>query len=126
MRDSPSPSPSLEEAQMSSNHSSSVSSSPSHTERTAETTRTYLLTFVICPGRVTEISQGMKDALAILIRVRDVSVIFFSFLYFHPRPTGQRTVIKSQCVGTFPWCPGGQRVRCDFSGTQEGEQEEPH
>ncbi|XP_030011961.1 dachshund c isoform X2 [Sphaeramia orbicularis] len=36
MRDSPSPSPSLEEAQMSSNHSSSVSSSPSHTERTAE------------------------------------------------------------------------------------------
>ncbi|XP_051284528.1 dachshund c isoform X1 [Dicentrarchus labrax] len=38
MRDSPSPSPSLEEAQMSSNHSSSVSSSPSHTERTAETT----------------------------------------------------------------------------------------
>eukprot|EP00064_Thunnus_orientalis_P012254 superscaffoldBa00001858_g12288 len=38
VRDSPSPSPSLEEAQMSSNHSSSVSSSPSHTERTAETT----------------------------------------------------------------------------------------
>ncbi|XP_036980688.1 dachshund c isoform X1 [Acanthopagrus latus] len=37
VRDSPSPSPSLEEAQMSSNHSSSVSSSPSHTERTAET-----------------------------------------------------------------------------------------
>ncbi|XP_068424629.1 dachshund c isoform X3 [Clinocottus analis] len=36
--DSPSPSPSLEEAQMSSNHSSSVSSSPSHTERSAETT----------------------------------------------------------------------------------------
>uniref|UniRef100_A0A3B4V0X6 Dachshund c n=1 Tax=Seriola dumerili TaxID=41447 RepID=A0A3B4V0X6_SERDU len=42
MRDSPSPSPSLEEGQMSSNHSSSVSSSPSHTERTAETTRMYL------------------------------------------------------------------------------------
>ncbi|XP_069394414.1 dachshund c isoform X2 [Paralichthys olivaceus] len=42
VRDSPSPSPSLEEAQMSSNHSSSVSSSPSHTERIAETTRTYL------------------------------------------------------------------------------------
>ncbi|XP_071336354.1 dachshund c isoform X2 [Trachinotus anak] len=41
MRDSPSPSPSLEEGQMSSNHSSSVSSSPSHTDRTAETTRTY-------------------------------------------------------------------------------------
>lgn len=38
MCDSPSPSPSLEEAQLSSNHSSSVSSSPSHTERTAETT----------------------------------------------------------------------------------------
>ncbi|XP_041865958.1 dachshund c isoform X2 [Melanotaenia boesemani] len=38
MRDRLSPSPSLEEAQMSSNHSSSVSSSPSHTERTAETT----------------------------------------------------------------------------------------
>ncbi|XP_037639104.1 dachshund c isoform X2 [Sebastes umbrosus] len=38
VRDSPSPSPSMEEAQMSSNHSSSVSSSPSHTERTAETT----------------------------------------------------------------------------------------
>ncbi|KAM9847469.1 dachshund c [Aulostomus maculatus] len=37
VHDSPSPSPSLEEAQMSSNHSSSVSSSPSHTERTAET-----------------------------------------------------------------------------------------
>ncbi|TNN70612.1 Dachshund 1 [Liparis tanakae] len=36
--DSPSPSPSLEEAQMSSYHSSSVSSSPSHTERFAETT----------------------------------------------------------------------------------------
>ncbi|XP_077960825.1 dachshund c isoform X4 [Gasterosteus aculeatus] len=36
--DSPSPSPSLEEAQMSSNHSSSVSSSPSHTERSGETT----------------------------------------------------------------------------------------
>jgi len=41
VRDSPSPSLSMEEAQMSSNHSSSVSSSPSHTERTAETTRTY-------------------------------------------------------------------------------------
>ncbi|XP_005474321.1 dachshund c isoform X1 [Oreochromis niloticus] len=39
MRDSPSPSPSLEEAQLSSNHSSSVSSSPCHTERTAETTQ---------------------------------------------------------------------------------------
>ncbi|XP_063730298.1 dachshund c isoform X2 [Eleginops maclovinus] len=38
VRDSPSPSLSLEEAQMSSNHSSSVSSSPSHTEHTAETT----------------------------------------------------------------------------------------
>ncbi|XP_069548985.1 dachshund c isoform X3 [Brachyistius frenatus] len=38
MCDSPSPTPSLEEAQMSSNHSSSGSSSPSHTERTAETT----------------------------------------------------------------------------------------
>ncbi|XP_054456102.1 dachshund c isoform X2 [Anoplopoma fimbria] len=38
VHDSPSPSPSLEEAQMSSNHSSSVSSSPSHTERSAETT----------------------------------------------------------------------------------------
>ncbi|KAL6102022.1 uncharacterized protein ACO6RY_17149 [Pungitius sinensis] len=36
--DSPSPTPSLEEAQMSSNHSSSVSSSPSHTERSGETT----------------------------------------------------------------------------------------
>uniref|UniRef100_A0A3Q4AZU4 SKI/SNO/DAC domain-containing protein n=1 Tax=Mola mola TaxID=94237 RepID=A0A3Q4AZU4_MOLML len=35
--DSPSPSPSLEDAQISSNHSSSVSSSPSHMERTAET-----------------------------------------------------------------------------------------
>ncbi|XP_074532245.1 dachshund c isoform X3 [Halichoeres trimaculatus] len=43
VRDSPSPSPSLEEAQISSNHSSSVSSSPSHTERTAETTRHNLL-----------------------------------------------------------------------------------
>lgn len=40
MRDSPSPSPSLDEGQMSSNHSSSVSSSPSHTERTGEATRT--------------------------------------------------------------------------------------
>ncbi|XP_034537912.1 dachshund c isoform X3 [Notolabrus celidotus] len=38
VRGSPSPSPSLEDAQMSSNHSSSVSSSPSHTERTAEST----------------------------------------------------------------------------------------
>ncbi|XP_026212265.1 dachshund c isoform X2 [Anabas testudineus] len=38
MRDSPSPSPSLDEAQMSSNHSSSVSSSPSHPERVAEIT----------------------------------------------------------------------------------------
>ncbi|KAM3606315.1 uncharacterized protein V6R79_014180 [Siganus canaliculatus] len=37
VRDSPSPSPSLEEAQMS-NHSSSVSSSPSHTDRTTEIT----------------------------------------------------------------------------------------
>ncbi|XP_026165899.1 dachshund c isoform X2 [Mastacembelus armatus] len=36
--DSPSPSPSLDDAHMSSNHSSSVSSSPSHTERTAEIT----------------------------------------------------------------------------------------
>nr|XP_057914986.1 dachshund c isoform X2 [Doryrhamphus excisus] len=36
MHDSPSPSPSLEEAQMSSNHSSSVSSSPSHTDRPTE------------------------------------------------------------------------------------------
>ncbi|XP_072292834.1 dachshund c isoform X2 [Eucyclogobius newberryi] len=36
MRDSPSPSPSLEEGQMSSNHSSSVSSSPCHTERNLE------------------------------------------------------------------------------------------
>ncbi|XP_059179836.1 dachshund c isoform X3 [Centropristis striata] len=41
VRDSPSPSPSLEEAQLSSNHSSSVSSSPSHTERTAETTHAH-------------------------------------------------------------------------------------
>lgn len=125
MRDSPSPSPSLEEAQMSSNHSSSVSSSPSHTERTAETTRTYTY---LCdlPRQSDRILTRMKDALAILLRVRDESVIFFSFLYFHSRPTGQRTVIKSQCVGTFPWCPGGQRVRCDFSRTQEGEQEEPH
>uniref|UniRef100_A0A3B5Q3E2 Dachshund c n=1 Tax=Xiphophorus maculatus TaxID=8083 RepID=A0A3B5Q3E2_XIPMA len=38
VQDTPSPSPSLEEAQMSSNHSSSVSSSPLHNERTAETT----------------------------------------------------------------------------------------
>ncbi|XP_061600687.1 dachshund c isoform X2 [Cololabis saira] len=38
VQDSPSPTPSLEEAQMSSNHSSSVSSSPLHTERTAENT----------------------------------------------------------------------------------------
>lgn len=38
MRDSPSPSPSLEEGQMSSNHSSSMSSSPCHTERNAEIT----------------------------------------------------------------------------------------
>ncbi|KAF7662248.1 hypothetical protein LDENG_00241360 [Lucifuga dentata] len=38
VQDSPSPSPSLDEAQMSSNHSSSVSSSPSHTERAAENT----------------------------------------------------------------------------------------
>lgn len=38
VHDSPSPSPSLDEAQMSSNHSSSVSSSPSHTERAAENT----------------------------------------------------------------------------------------
>ncbi|XP_075997795.1 dachshund c isoform X2 [Genypterus blacodes] len=37
-RDSPSPSPSLDEGQMSSNHSSSASSSPSHTERAAENT----------------------------------------------------------------------------------------
>ncbi|XP_061915273.1 dachshund c isoform X2 [Entelurus aequoreus] len=36
MHDSPSPCPSLEEAHMSSNHSSSVSSSPSHTERPTE------------------------------------------------------------------------------------------
>ncbi|XP_034464922.1 dachshund c isoform X3 [Hippoglossus hippoglossus] len=41
VRDSPSPSPSLEEAQMSSNHSSSVSSSPSHIERIAETTHSH-------------------------------------------------------------------------------------
>nr|XP_061783610.1 dachshund homolog 1-like isoform X2 [Nerophis lumbriciformis] len=38
MHDSPSPCPSLEEAHMSSNHSSSVSSSPSHTERPTENT----------------------------------------------------------------------------------------
>ncbi|KAM4599048.1 dachshund c isoform 1-T1 [Fundulus diaphanus] len=38
VQDTPSPSPSLEEAQMSSNHSSSLSSSPLHNERTAETT----------------------------------------------------------------------------------------
>ncbi|XP_014823715.1 PREDICTED: dachshund homolog 1-like isoform X1 [Poecilia mexicana] len=38
VQDTPSPSPSMEEAQMSSNHSSSVSSSPLHNERTAETT----------------------------------------------------------------------------------------
>ncbi|XP_056904391.1 dachshund c isoform X3 [Takifugu flavidus] len=40
VRDSPSPTPSLEDAHMSSNHSSSVSSSPSHTEPTAENTPT--------------------------------------------------------------------------------------
>ncbi|MEQ2199480.1 hypothetical protein XENOCAPTIV_030237, partial [Xenoophorus captivus] len=39
IKDTPSPSPSLEEPQMSSNHSSSVSSSPLHNERTTETTR---------------------------------------------------------------------------------------
>uniref|UniRef100_G3P640 Dachshund c n=1 Tax=Gasterosteus aculeatus aculeatus TaxID=481459 RepID=G3P640_GASAC len=38
--DSPSPSPSLEEAQMSSNHSSSVSSSPSHTDPLCSTAST--------------------------------------------------------------------------------------
>ncbi|MED6234843.1 hypothetical protein ATANTOWER_004426 [Ataeniobius toweri] len=38
VQDTPSPSPSLEEPQMSSNHSSSVSSSPLHNERTTETT----------------------------------------------------------------------------------------
>ncbi|XP_024916677.1 dachshund c isoform X1 [Cynoglossus semilaevis] len=38
VRDSPSPSPSLDEAQMSSNHSSSASSSPSHTDRIQEVT----------------------------------------------------------------------------------------
>ncbi|KAM9364104.1 dachshund homolog 1-like isoform 2-T2 [Pholidichthys leucotaenia] len=38
VQDSPSPSPSLEEAQLSSNHSSSGASSPSHTERTTEAT----------------------------------------------------------------------------------------
>lgn len=51
MCDSPSPSPSLEEAQLSSNHSSSVSSSPSHTERTAETTRMYSLVYAQYCGR---------------------------------------------------------------------------
>uniref|UniRef100_A0A3Q2ZD71 Dachshund c n=1 Tax=Kryptolebias marmoratus TaxID=37003 RepID=A0A3Q2ZD71_KRYMA len=38
VQDTPSPSPSLDEAQMSSNHSSSVSSSPLPTERTADAT----------------------------------------------------------------------------------------
>ncbi|XP_038149832.1 dachshund c isoform X2 [Cyprinodon tularosa] len=38
VQDTPSPSPSLEEAQMSSNQSSSVSSSPLHNEQTSETT----------------------------------------------------------------------------------------
>ncbi|CAG6016816.1 unnamed protein product [Menidia menidia] len=63
--DSPSPSPSMEEAQMSSNHSSSVSSSPSHTERTAETTHSHIdglssshSVLGHSPGRV----QGAREA----------------------------------------------------------------
>uniref|UniRef100_A0A1A8L698 SKI/SNO/DAC domain-containing protein n=1 Tax=Nothobranchius pienaari TaxID=704102 RepID=A0A1A8L698_9TELE len=57
VQDTPSPSPSLEEAQMSSNHSSSVSSSPLPTERTAETTHHDALSsshgvLGHCPGTV--------------------------------------------------------------------------
>uniref|UniRef100_A0A1A8D557 SKI/SNO/DAC domain-containing protein n=2 Tax=Nothobranchius kadleci TaxID=1051664 RepID=A0A1A8D557_NOTKA len=57
VQDTPSPSPSLEEAQMSSNHSSSVSSSPLPTERTAETTHHDALSsshgvLGHCPGMV--------------------------------------------------------------------------
>lgn len=113
MRDSPSPSPSLDEAQMSSNHSSSVSSSPSHTERTAETTRTYL-------PQCSALSRK-KDALAL-------TCLCMSTLYFHWyfRPAGQRAVVESQCAGTFPWSgAGSQGLGWDFSGTQQGEQEEP-
>ncbi|KAF7220359.1 dachshund c isoform X2 [Nothobranchius furzeri] len=62
VQDTPSPSPSLEEAQMSSNHSSSVSSSPLPTERTAETTHHDALSsshgvLGHCPGMV----QGPRE-----------------------------------------------------------------
>lgn len=68
MHNSPSPSPSLEEAQMSSNHSSSVSSSPSHSERTAETTRTYI------PVRSTQ--ESLNEKHFIYTCRRDLWVIF--------------------------------------------------
>ncbi|XP_029925880.1 dachshund c isoform X3 [Myripristis murdjan] len=65
VRDSPSPSPSLEEAQMSSNHSSSVSSSPSHTERTAETTHPHhdgLSSSHSVLGHSPSVVQGSREA----------------------------------------------------------------
>ncbi|XP_028280049.1 dachshund c isoform X2 [Parambassis ranga] len=67
LRDSPSPSLSLEEAQMSSNHSSSGSSSPSHTERTAENT--------LHDGLTSSHSVlGHSPGLAQVVRESDVTV----------------------------------------------------
>lgn len=45
---------------------------------------------------------------------------------FDIRPTGQRAPAGSRRAGTLSWRgPGGPGVRCDFSGAQQGEQEEP-
>lgn len=56
--------------------------------------------------------------------VRCIFQTLFSSCDF--RPAGQRSAIGSRRAGTLAWRgPGRPGVRCDFSGAQQGEQEEP-
>lgn len=98
VRDSPSPSPSLEEAQMSSNHSSSVSSSPSHTERAAETTRTY------SPVRSAQVAEGHFGCNETCERfLRVIVILTFYFPLQTHRTTGCHQVTMCWDIPQV-WC----------------------
>lgn len=102
MRDSPSPSPSLEEAQMSSNHSSSVSSSPSHTERTAETARTY------SPVRSAQVAEGHFGCNKTCERFLRV-IITFNFLFPPADPQDNGLSSSHNVLGHSPGVVQGGR-----------------
>lgn len=79
-------------------------------------------TYVLNPSK----KKNANNDLALPTHLAQPSVVFYNFKFFHFRPTGQWPAIGSRRAGTFSWCwPGGPGVRCDFSGAQQGEQEEP-